>query len=450
MKHRKLRRTAAALTAAFMVMFFISCGAGAPEETAVSGTVGAPAPEITPDLTVPPPGSPATQEKWDGFDEAKKQEAWAKYIAENSAGSVSTGSPAETEPAPAVTVSKAPPVAVVAGKLTRAPISLYYYGIGELKAGEERRVSPQAAGTVAALYVHEGDFVEEGDLLFSLDDSDLARELELVNEKWDAELELALIRLNDARSDFESSSSLYARDLISKAENDAAGKSLEEAEIAYEKVRLAKTTELGKLQESLRTTIGLSPGRGYISDITFRKDEQVNSADFIEIVDIENLLISVPVPENIIARISVGGEVLAKQPSAPAYALTGTVSSKGLVSDSNRSFEVLARLDNPDLRLLPGMLMEVQIRIAQLTTNFIIPRESLIQDGGDRFIFIIENDAARRVPVTTGQSRGELVQISGAVEEGDLLVLQGQSYLREGAAVTVVETRTYLPERREL
>jgi RND family efflux transporter MFP subunit len=303
---------------------------------------------------------------------------------------------------------------------------------------------------VASLYVNEGDFVEPGDLLFSLDSNDLIRDIELVSDKWNAELELAQIRLNETLADYEALNSLYERDLISKSENDSARKSWEEAKIAYEKVRLAKTTELEKLQENLRTSLTVSPGRGYVSAISFNAGEQINSGDFIEIVDIENIVISIPVPENIITRVAIGNMVFAKQASAPSYSLEGEVTGRGIISDSNRSFEVIAQLDNPDERLLPGMLMEAQIRIAQLTPNFIIPKESLLSDGSEHFIFIIDKTAARRVPVTMGQSRGTLVQISGAINEGDLLVLQGQSYLREGAAVKIVETREYLPERREL
>ena len=148
--------------------------------------------------------------------------------------------------------------------------------------------------------------------------------------------------------------------------------------------------------------------------------------------------------------MGIGNEVLAKQASAPSWSLEGEITGRGVVSDSNRSFEVIAEFDNPDERLLPGMLMEAQIRIAQLTPNFIIPKESLLQDGADQFIFTIQNNLARRVPVTRGQARGNLVQVSGPIQEGDLLVLQGQSYLREGAEVRIIDTRGYLPEKREL
>jgi RND family efflux transporter MFP subunit len=413
----------------------ISCGPPASTENPAPASAAA----LEPDLTVPPPGSQATQEKWDSFTEEKKQEAWAGYLASN-----------DPEPVPAPATKTVPPTAVVVGELTRAPIDLYYYGLGELKAGRVQRVSPLVSGIVASLYVNEGDFVEPGDLLFSLDSNDLIREIELASEKWNAELELSQIRLNETLADFEALKSLFERDLITKAENDSARKAWEEAKIAYEKARLAKTTELERLQENLRTSLTVSPGRGYISAISFNAGEQVNNADFIEVIDIENIVISIPVPENIIIRVEAGSEVLAKQASAPAYSLEGVVTGRGLVSDSNRSFEVIAQLENPDERLLPGMLMETQIRIAQLTSNFIIPKESLLTDGPDHFIFLIEDNLARRVPVTRGQSRGALVQISGSIGEGDLIVLQGQSYLREGAGVKIVETREYLPARREL
>jgi RND family efflux transporter MFP subunit len=435
----------AALVAAF-TFFAVSCQEDVPAETVT----------VNPDLSIPPPGSKATQEKWDSFDEAKKKEAWAVYMEENPDGTAGT-SPAAAEVSaapqtaePAEPSSKSPMVSVVVGALTRAPITLYYYGLGELKAGQEQRVSPLVPGIVASLYIGEGDFVEEGDLLFSLDDSDLVREIELVNEKWNAELELAQIRLNEALSNYESSDSLYQRDLITKAENDSAKKAWEEARIAYEKVRLAKTTELEKLRENLRTNVVASPGRGYVSEITFTAGEQITSSDFVEVVDIENLSLSIRVPENIITRIQTGSEVLAKQASGPEYSLKGTVTGRGIISDINRSYEVTARLDNPDQRLLPGMLMEAQIRIAQMTSNFIIPRESLIQDGADKFIYLVKDNTARKIPVTTGQSRGGLLQVSGAFEEGDLLVLQGQSYLREGMGVKIIATKEYLPERREL
>jgi RND family efflux transporter MFP subunit len=411
---------------------------------------------VTIDLAVPPPGSNADQAKWDTFTPEKKQESWDKYVADNTAEEGNAEVP-ESEAAPTETeVVKKPGsgggssiIAVVTGELTKAPMNLYYYGLGELEAGEEIRVSPAATGTVASLYVSEGDFVEPGDLLFSLDNNDLVKNIERSSEKWNNDLQLASIKLSEAKDNYETTNSLYSKELIAKSEYDKAKQSWEEAELNYEKIQLLKTTEIENLQENLRTTLAISPGRGYVSGITFRKGEAVNLADYIEIIDIEKIIVTIQVPENIIIRIKHNNRVAAKQASAPDYILEGIVTAVGLKADSNRTYEVTAEFDNPNQKLLPGMLMETQIQMVQYSSNFVVPKVSVITEGSDQFIFRVKDGVAEKIPVETGQSRGLLIQISGPVKEGDLLVIQGQTYLQKGTAVKVVETRSYLPERTE-
>ncbi len=408
------------------------------------------------DLTVPPPGSNADQAKWDTFDDTKKQESWDKYVTDNTVAAESgaeTAAPVEEEvvrtPGSGGGGGGSSIVPVTVGELTKAPMNIYYYSLGELKAGEEIRVAPGSTGTVASLYVSEGDFVEPGDLLFSLDNNDLVKNIERSSEKWNNDLDLASIKLSEATANYETTNSLYSKELIAKSEFDKAQQSWEEAELNYEKIQLAKTIEIENLQENLRTTVAISTGRGYISHITFNKGEQVNSGDYVEIIDIEKIEITVQVPENIITRIKQGQQVVAKQASAPAYILKGSVTSMGLKADSNRTYEVVAEFDNPNQKLLPGMLMEAQIQMVQYSPNFIVPKESLIIEGADQFIYIIKDGAADKIPVEAGQSRGTLVQINGSIKEGDLLVIKGQTYLQKGAAVNVVETKKYLPESTE-
>ncbi len=415
--------------------------------------------EIAVDLSSPPPGSNATQEKWDTFDDTKKQESWDKYVADNTPSDESTSPADETAPVEEAVVRTpgsgggggggSSIISVTVGELTKAPMNIYYYGLGELKAGDEIRITPGSTGTVVSVYVSEGDFVEPGDLLFSLDNNDLVKNIERSSEKWNNDLDLASIKLNEAIANYETTSSLYSKELIAKSEFDKAEQSWEEAELNYEKIQLAKTIEIENLQENLRTTVAISTGRGYVSNITFKKGEQVNSGDYVEIIDIERIAITVQVPENIITRIKKGKRVVAKQASAPAYILEGVVISMGLKADSNRTYEVIAEFDNPNQKLLPGMLMEAQIQMVQYSPYFIVPKESVISEGSDQFIYRIKDGVAEKVPVETGQSRGTLMQINGPLKEGDLLVLQGQTYLQKGATVNVVETKEYLPESKE-
>lgn len=463
---RKLFFAVAALTASLL----FSCGGASDQpasasnvKTEAAAAAAATVPDTTaksasvpaPDLSSPPPGSQATPEKWATFDEAKRKDAWNKYLSEAApvAQPTSETQQAATQPAAApVTTSTTKTggsIPVVVGNLSIAPMELYYYGLGEVEAGRTTRVSPPANGTAVSVYVSAGDFVEEGDLLFSMDNGEGTRTIERASEKWSTELELAQVHYNEARQALETSNQLFTRDLVTKVENDKARQLAEETRLALEKVQVAKTTELDTLKENYRALIATSPHRGYVTSLSFSRGESVNTADYVEIANLETVLITVGVPENVIARVSQGALVRAKQASAADYNLEGNITSRSMVADTNRAYEVRALLENKDQRLLPGMLMETRIQVAQLNPRIVVPRETIVYDGGAMYIFVIDNGVARKIPVQTGASRGGFVQISGTIQEGQKLVLEGQSFLQNGASVRISETRTYLPERMD-
>lgn len=96
------------------------------------------------------------------------------------------------------------------------------------------------------------------------------------------------------------------------------------------------------------------------------------------------------------------------------------------------------------------MLMEAQIQVSQLQPRFIVPRVSVITEGTDSFIFIIEENTSLRVPVETGTGRHGFIQVDGDLYQDAQLVIEGQSYLKPGTPVNIIDTQTYLPEKTEL
>lgn len=410
------------------------------EKEAVSGGVVA-------DLATPPPGSQATQEKWDSFDEAKRQESWDKYLASLESGG---SDEAQTDEDSTVKVStNVKPVSVVTSNLMKAPMDIYYYGIGEIEAGEVSKIFPEISGTAINIYVVEGDYVDAGDLLFSLDSREWVREIERAEEKWGAELNIAEIKLNEASREMDRINTFYSRDLATKAELDKAEQMLNEAQLNMQKVQLSRETELESLQENYKSRLGISPVRGWVSNISFSEGEIVNTADFVEIVNLEEVQLTVDVPENIIPRIKRGAPVAAKTTSASKYGMQGEITGYSVVPENNRTYKVRASIVNKNQRLFPGMLMEVQIQISQLQPNFVVPRSAVVTEGIDNFIFFVDNGQSVRVPVELGSSRQGYLQVVGNLSEGDELVIEGQSYLKPGTPVNVTDSRAYLTERME-
>lgn len=443
-----------ALISTVMAAGLILTACGSPDNTAQTPSAGTGAAEaVMPDLSVPPPGSQASQEKWDSFDEEKKTDSWNKYISSLSEESGAAGSD-DASGTESTSIPKASPgdktVSVVTAPLSRAPMDVFYYGLGEIEAGEVKRIIPASTGTAARVFVSEGDFVEPGDLLFSMDSSDWLRDIERTESKWETELTLTQIRLDEALKEWERTQTFYERDLVTRQELDKARQNLSEAELTMDKIRISRETELEGLQENYRGRLGISPGRGYVSQLSFTEGESLNSSDFVEIVNLEKLLLTIEVPENIITRIERGALVKAKTASASRYGMDGEITGYNVLPENNRTYQVRANLINQNERLLPGMLMEVQIQLSRLKPRFIVPRQAVVSEGLDHYIFLIEDSLSRMVPVELGAGRQGLIQIEGDFSEGDVLVIEGQSYLKQGSSVNVVGTGNYIPSKIEL
>ncbi len=450
MKMRFLYRLTQLSSVLLLTLILGGCGAveeAANESSAASGTAA-----VTPDLSVPPPGSQATQEKWDSFDDEKKKESWKKYMvsleAEGDSGDPADGESPQSSPE-VNTSTRDKTVSVVTAPLSRAPVDVFYYGLGEVEAGEVKKIVPASSGTAARVFVAEGDFVEPGDLLFSMDSSDWLRDIEQAESKWETELTLAQIRQDEALKEWERTQTFYERDLVTRQELDNALQNLTEAQLTMERTRISRETELEGLQENYRGRLGTSPGRGYVSQLSFTEGELLNSSDFVEIINLEKLQLTIEVPENVIMRVERGATVKAKTASAGRYGMDGEITGYNVLPENNRTYQVRASLENQTQRLLPGMLMEVQIQLSRLQPRFVVPRQAVVSEGADHYIYLVENEKSLKVPVELGTGRQGLVQVDGDLSEGASLVVEGQSYLKQGASVSVAGSVSYIPERVE-
>ena len=64
-----------------------------------------------------------------------------------------------------------------------------------------------------------------------------------------------------------------------------------------------------------------------------------------------------------------------------------------------------------------------------------ISKESLIEDGGQPYVFVAKDGVARRRPVILGIRGGELLQVVDGLSQGELVISFGQKALKDGAPV---------------
>lgn len=289
--------------------------------------------------------------------------------------------------------------------------------IGTLVGRESVTITAKVTEQVSAVYFHDGQMVEAGDVLVALVDS----EQEALLREADANLreaQLQLDRLKKLGSDISTGAQIDVAEARVKA-GEARLQSIR-ARIEDRLIRAPFDGRLGFRQVSTGALV--TPG-----------------TVIAELDDISALKLDFHIPETYLALVSEGNTVHASSPAWPGEQFAGEVVSVGSrVDPVTRAITVRAMIDNPELRLRPGMLMGVEL-IAGEHQGMVLPEQALIQVGGTSMTYVVgADDKAERRMLKTGRRLRGGVEVLEGLAVGDQVVINGQFNLRPGAAVRIV------------
>ena len=154
--------------------------------------------------------------------------------------------------------------------------------------------------------------------------------------------------------------------------------------------------------------------------------------------DIASLRLDFPVPSLLLGSLRPGQVVSATSPAVPGRNFSGEVTGiDSRVNPVDRSVVVRARLDNRDLTLKPGMLMNVLVQTARRTA-LVVPEESLTHYQREHYVLKV--DAANgnrtvRVDVEVGQRIPGFVEVVRGLSAGDSVITEGITSVRPGDVV---------------
>ncbi|MBB5015467.1 efflux RND transporter periplasmic adaptor subunit [Rehaibacterium terrae] len=310
------------------------------------------------------------------------------------------------------------PVAVETAQVAARSLDDTLTTVGTLRADESVVLRPEVAGRIEKIHFSDGDRVKAGALLFSLDAALLRAE---VNE--------AAANLERSRRAYERARELVGRQLLSRADFDAAkaGFDVDRARLASARARLDKMT----IRAPFDGVVGL---------------RQVSPGDFVgvgqalvNLVRLDPMLVDFRLPEVHLGRIVAGQTVKLTVDAWPGREFAGTVSAVDPQIDiDGRSALVRARVGNQDGALRPGLFARVALVLARRAEALVVPEQAIWPVGDKRHVFRVEDGVAKLVEVRTGQRLPGLVEIVSGLSAGDVVVTAGQLKLRDGAQVVAL------------
>jgi RND family efflux transporter MFP subunit len=157
----------------------------------------------------------------------------------------------------------------------------------------------------------------------------------------------------------------------------------------------------------------------------------------------ERLRLIVPVPEADAGVIGLGATAEFTVSAWPGRSFNGTVARiSHWVDQRTRTMPVELDVDNRDRRLAPGMFAEVRWPVHRESATLIVPASAVVETMEQTFVDVIRNGRVRRVAVKRGRTKADVVEVFGALREGELVAVSGSEELPDGTEVSVVARAT--------
>ncbi|HEX6260453.1 MAG TPA: efflux RND transporter periplasmic adaptor subunit, partial [Woeseiaceae bacterium] len=289
--------------------------------------------------------------------------------------------------------------------------------LGTARANESVEIRPRISSVVTRVAFTEGQLVREGDLLIELESSELR-----------AELAVAEAALTESRSTYNRSESLASTQAISASslEQLRANMQVNEAQVAAARARLENTV----IRAPFSGRVGLrrvSPG-GFVDTSTV-----ITTLDDTDIIKLD-----FSIPEAFLTVVASGMNIVARSLVYPGRTFAGTVESIDTRLDPvARSVQVRAVLANPDGALKPGMFLTVDLQ-RDRGEVLVAPEEAIVPERDEQYVFQVVDGKAVKRQVTLGRRVPGLVEVTGGISAGDLLITEGTHKVREGSVVEIV------------
>ena len=148
----------------------------------------------------------------------------------------------------------------------------------------------------------------------------------------------------------------------------------------------------------------------------------------------------IALPENAIEKVKVGQKVLVTNYNIKSDTLSGIVSQLSpAVNEETRTFSGYITINNPELKLRPGMFAKGEIITLQKDSVLFIPKDIINARRGMRNVFTVEQNRAVEKNIKTGISDDRYIEVTEGLTEGDKIVVKGYEFLRNRGKVKIMK-----------
>jgi RND family efflux transporter MFP subunit len=244
------------------------------------------------------------------------------------------------------------------------------------------------------------------------------------------DVEAAQEGVRTAEANLRMAQASSARDDISHQDVQAAKAALEQARagVLYTRVQIGYTTIRAPMS-GIVTRRYVDPGEAASPGLPL-----------LTITDNGSVFVRGNLPETEINNVQIGRQVTVTIDALPEQLFDAEIIEIIPSADTkSRTFDMKARIINPQNRVKQGMFGRVVVLVAAADNAIVIPRHAVLQQEDRQVVYLADGDRAKRVDVTTGLNDADDVVITHGIKEGDPVIVSGQTLLEPGKSIRLVE-----------
>ena len=357
------------------------------------------------------------------------------------------------------TVEEVPPAgtAVQVVTVTQGSIATENKVSGKISADNESTIMVATSAKCTAVYANAGDEVSAGDVICTLDLGSTLSSYNAATISYNSSVQ----SYQDQKAVFDAQINLYQKnvdDLKALFEIGAASQvEIDQAELQLKSAIATRNSTLSQLEagmqsaksnvEQLSTALEnvdskgnvIAPISGTLVTMNAVENSFVSTSMPVAVIDgAAQMKVVVSVSETLVPKLAAGD-------TADVYISSIDQSFTATIRSVERAANVQTKLYTVTLGipadvtgLLSGMFADVTFHTDVSENTIVVPTEAILTSNDVQYVYVVENDTARYVEVTTGLTGSGVTEITSGLTAGEQLVTVGQAYLADGDPVRIV------------
>jgi membrane fusion protein, multidrug efflux system len=317
---------------------------------------------------------------------------------------------------------------------------------GELIAFQDVEIRAKVAGFVESVSVDRGSLVRRGQPLVHV----VAPELGSQRSEANARVQSAASQRIEAEAKLAADDATYQRlkaasatpGVVAGNDVDVAQRTVEadRARVEQWKQNEQAAREGAKAVQELESYLRITaPFDGVVTERNVHVGALVGptGAPMLRVQQVSRLRLVVSLPETAVGSVQAGETMNFTVPAYPGEMFSGKVARIGRALDpKTRTMPVELDVPNAMSRLAPGMFAQVAWTMRRSRGSLFVPPTAIATTTERTFVVRVRENQAEWVNVRRGDSMGPLVEVFGALNEGDVVAVRGTDEIRQGTRVT--------------